>query len=144
MKLDALFWRIVGLEENDQLPLSFRVFGAWTCHVPPLHEQSLLDDELSSAEIADASVAWAEDKLEKLSSTLNSAMLIRHLRGAEARGGLLSASLVTLLILENDEDEAARICRDGLAAGEAGGFSVSSQDRSISFYEMALRFMRAG
>lgn len=34
MAIDPIFWDIVGLLENNKLPLSFRAIGAWTCSTP--------------------------------------------------------------------------------------------------------------
>src|SRR5882762_4101669 len=34
MALDPLFWEIVGLQSNNEQPLSFRFLGAWTCSTP--------------------------------------------------------------------------------------------------------------
>ncbi len=34
MTIDPIFWDIVGLPENNALPLSFRANGAWICRAP--------------------------------------------------------------------------------------------------------------
>ena len=41
MAIDPIFWDIVGLPENADAPLSFRLNGAWTCHAPPFDEVSI-------------------------------------------------------------------------------------------------------
>ena len=58
MSLDPAYWRIVDLEENNNEPLSFRAWGAFTCSSIPIDSIEIPDSAKSPADIsAELSVA---------------------------------------------------------------------------------------
>lgn len=45
MTIDRIFWDIVGLPENNDAPLSFRLNGAWACRPPNIDEVLIEEHE---------------------------------------------------------------------------------------------------
>jgi len=65
MSIDPIFWEIVGTKDNNKLPLSFRVFGAWTVSTPALTEVEVDEEALDAAGLADLMVQIARCELER-------------------------------------------------------------------------------
>ena len=123
MALDPVFWDIVGLPENREQPLSFRLFGAWTCKVPTVVEAEIPEGGGQTEGIAQAILAWADRQFiaTELSRCLDA--FVEFLRGHPRRGAYL-ASYISALILMHRYDEALTECAVAMERNEVGGFGV--------------------
>lgn len=133
MSLDPLFWDIVKLPDNKQLPLSFRASGAWTCRTPAMAETTLIETEHQADSLAPKVFEWADEQLARRWPDWTLTEFIDRVR--QARNGWYFASEVTALILAGRTDEAASICWSAKGRHEGGGFLVLS---SGSFVDLAL------
>jgi hypothetical protein len=77
MKIDDIFWDITDLQENASQPLSFRVFGAWTCGCPSLYDAEIRESDDSSDldDIATRFVAQSDKYLASIQSSTLEAVL---------------------------------------------------------------------
>jgi hypothetical protein len=138
MALDPVFWNIVGLNENEALPLSFRATGAWVLRPPSIDDHVGLDTievEPLAAKVLDWSNQRATAVLQSISlkSMLAALPDEQHLRGQHR------ALAICLNIMMNDLDGAMRLCRvDDPATHplmrEGGGFTTHNRDGSISTF----------
>jgi hypothetical protein len=140
MGLDPMFWDIVGLPENGKQPLSFRVFGAWTCPVPASVEAELLEGDGQAEGIARAVLDWADAQLVETVSSRELNAFIEYLRGHPRRGHYL-ASYITALVLAHRRDEALAESTVAMDRGESAGFSVGT---TVTFPELARRWLISG
>jgi hypothetical protein len=139
MRLDELFWEIVGMPENADQPLSFRSSGAWVCRVPAFAEHSFDDSSLSPDELARRVSDWAMAQAAR--SDLFTLDRLLALTGPQRRGpphAYLAPRVVALLLAQRAA-EAAMVCRAAIEARHAGGFTCND----LTFPEMALRWMSA-
>ncbi|MEI6642572.1 MAG: hypothetical protein WCL10_11085 [Novosphingobium sp.] len=137
MAIDPIFWDIVGLPENANTPLSFRLNGAWTCQPPPF-------DEVSIEENTDANFVAA-----RLLDTANEHLaaverwsvedFLQLCRNSGATEDSYLPCVVTTLHALNRDSEALDTCKSAIARGDSGGFL--SPDGSFS--EMATRWITA-
>lgn len=122
MQIDPLFWRIVGLEGNAAQPLSFRVFGAWTCQPPRFFTTQLVETdgpEKATAAAADL-IATADKQLPALDRYTAEDFLALCQRVPRPENFL--AARVTTLILLGRKDQARALCDDATRQGHVGGF----------------------
>jgi hypothetical protein len=126
MGLDPVFWDIVDTPENREQPLSFRLFGAWTCGVPASVEAQIPEGDSQAAGIVNAVLAWADTQLIQTEPLRTLDGLIGRLRDQPRRGSYL-ASYITALILAHRRDEALAEIASAIERGEAAGFSVGTQ-----------------
>lgn len=135
MALDPIFWEIVGLEENNNTPLSFRIYGAWILSPPSIVEfkNARMVDPVK---LADAAFAWTEKwRLQNLSS-YSVDKLLAQLGPLEKTSGHYRSVSICLLILQGDFQRARTLC--DADPSDAGGFwSVGSG----SFYTQAKRWL---
>lgn len=137
MAIDPIFWDVVGLSENREMPLSFRANGAWTCSSPCFAEAALREDGNPTI-VANHMIAVANEQLEiALKSYSLDAFLSACLGPAEARGSYL-ASVVTTLIAMNRMEEALVACEQAQSRDFAGGFVAPAG----TFVEMAAAWLR--
>lgn len=146
MALDPLFWDIVHAESNDQLPLSFRYTGAWTCHTPPVVGYDLPEEPWDpDAQVAEA-LAWLDAQTGQFRSwTLE--MFLQQIQ-QHPRAKSYRATIITTLFLSGDYAAGAALCDEAIALGDECGFSVSCEsEASQSFPQMAREWLshrRAG
>lgn len=137
MAIDPIFWDIVGMPENADAPLSFRLNGAWTCQPPPF-------DEVAIEENADANVVAArllDTANERLAAVERWSVedFVQRCRTSGATEDLYLPSVVTALLALNRDIEALEACKSANARGDCGGF-LSPEG---SFSEMATRWITA-
>lgn len=135
MELDTLFWNIVGLEENETLPLSFRENGAWVLRPSRLSEfkGGNVTDPIELAEIA---FDWTENwRLSKLPSYEIDDMINALSPLEDSKGHLRSVAICLLIMLEKYK-EAEFLC--DTKRSDYGGFSVGVTE---SFYSMAKKWL---
>ncbi len=138
MAADPLFWDIVLTPNNRDQPLSFRVFGAWTC--PNLTCSSTpLTDAADAESISEAAFAWivAQQLAESASLTLDT--YIDRLAAESERHPFrrATAALVVGLILAERYLEARELCAHAIERRDTLGYSVGSH----SFPELALAWL---
>lgn len=149
LAFDALFWKIVNLEENLKQPLSFRAFGAWTAPQTTILEGeiSIVDWDTENAQLAVNEVFnGCEPEAEKVSKEING--LDDNLRVIEKFYTRLKdkyPSAVTNIwverlltsILKHEYSVAEGIVRDRMNSHDSGGFQFGSK----SFYELAHEYL---
>lgn len=64
MSLDPTYWNIVGLEDNNSAPLSFRAWGVFVCSSLPVNERVLEDQAGCPATLAEQIFAYMAESLE--------------------------------------------------------------------------------
>lgn len=138
MALDSLFWEIVGLRDNEALPLSFRATGAWVLRPASVNGHiGLSTFEVGS--LATQVLEWCDERASALlqSISLKSMLLAlphdQHLRGQNR------ALAICLHIMMDDLDKAMRLCRINDPAAhplmhECGGFTTHNADGSVSTF----------
>jgi hypothetical protein len=148
MALDPLFWDIVGLPENRDLPLSFRATGAWVLRPRTLDETVALDIGEIDA-LADALLAWSDERSKKSLAKASVQTMLADLPNIPELGGQPLALATCLHILADDLDGAMRLCRISDPDAhplmrEGGGFSTHNRDGLEStFIEQAREWIAA-
>lgn len=138
MALDPLFWDIVGLQENEALPLSFRAAGAWVLRPPSTDDHVGLNTtevEMLSTEV----LKWGGQRVSDLLKNVSVEAMLTALPSEEKLRGQARALATCLHILVNDLDGAMRLCRIDDAEThplmrEGGGFTTHNRDGSISTF----------
>ena len=135
MSIDPIFWDIVGLPENRDLPLSFRMNGAWTCG-PPAFAQIEVDECEEVDEVARRILEIASQQIDAvLAWGVNGFLRVCQENGADAYSYL--APRVCTLIAMGRQPEALHICVSAQKADETGGFTAPEG----SFVEMAISWL---
>ncbi len=137
MAVDPLFWRIVGLEENEQLPLSFRANGAWVLRAPP-RQFHIAPEEHDPEKLAAATISLATGYLSEVHQSSPEKLL----KEIESLGDLrthFAALEVCLRLLLGDVDGALErstfVHSDdsgGFRTGEKGFFQQAREWISTS------------
>ncbi len=130
MAIDPIFWDIVGLPENRDQPLSFRMFGAWTCSTP-----SVFEDEISESGgqvvAAERVLEWSNARLAQATSSLTPEAFVESLRDVHRQSPLFYpyfATFVCCLVLTGRNEEAVALCAEAIGRGEHGGFTAGDKD----------------
>ena len=137
MTIDPIFWDIVGLPENVEAPLSFRLNGAWTCRPPHFDEVSIeenADPNVVAARFLDTANEWLA-AIERWS--VEDFLQLCRTSGATEDSYL--PCVVTSLVALGREYEALDACKSAKVRGDCGGFT--SPDGSFS--ELAMRWIAA-
>lgn len=103
MAVHPQFWRMVGLEENEGLPLSFRANGAWVLR-GPFEEAQIGSGERDPTKLA-AATDWANDPLSAVRSS-SPEMLLTQIERLGDRRKRVGALEVCLRFLVGDTDGA--------------------------------------
>jgi hypothetical protein len=138
MAIDPVFWDIVDTPDNNDTPLSFRLFGAWTVSTPAITSTDLRESS-DAAALAVEILAVAERELDAASPELS---LERFLQRAGAvrpgrSGSAWISALVCGLALQGRRDEIRELCFAAQARDEGGGYSVGSK----SFVDLTLEWL---
>jgi hypothetical protein len=139
MRLEPLFWDIVGLPENNGLPLSFRANGAWVLR-PPAKERRVGPAMSEVTALAELVASSADEQLRQSRDTRSTGQMLRELTHAGPVVGHQRALAICLHILGNDLDGALDLCR-AIARkdiSDTGGFATVNPDGTAStFLEQA-------
>jgi hypothetical protein len=138
MALDPLFWDIVGLSENEALPLSFRATGAWVLRPPSTDDHVGLNTtevEPLAAEVLN----WGNQRASEILKSISIESMIAALPNGEHLRGQRRALAVCLRVLAKDLDGAIHLCRmddpdTHPLMREGGGFSTRNRDGTISTF----------
>lgn len=137
MAIDPVFWDIVGLPENADAPLSFRLNGAWACH-PPHFGEVPIEENAEANVVAARLIDTANERLAAVERwSVEDFLQLCRTRGATEDSYL--PCVVTSLVTLGRDSEALDACKSAKARGNSGGFL--SPDGSFS--EMAIRWITA-
>ncbi|WP_411957130.1 hypothetical protein [Paracoccus homiensis] len=123
MAIDPLLWEVMGLQENNALPLSFRYWGAIICGTPVLKCEII--DEIDPAEAMTSMVEVLDRLLPvvlELLETKKFSDLAKNPAGIHDNWRM-GETIIHSLRLEGDTDSALKI-----AQSNYGTFSI---DRSV-------------
>lgn len=135
MNIDPIFWDIVGLPENVETPLSFRLNGAWTCQ-PPHFDEVTIEENKDVKVVAARLLNTANDRLAVVERwSVEDFLQLCRSNGATEDSYL--PCVVASLIALGRESEALDACESAKARGDSGGF-LSPKG---SFSDMALRWI---
>jgi hypothetical protein len=143
MALDPLFWEIVGLSENNALPLSFRANGAWVLR-PEWHVGAIATQETAVEKLADQMLDWSNRQID-----IDGWSIRRMLDGLGPSDGLKYQNrtlAICLHLLEGNFDEAELLCRQAgdqsPLEADGGGFTTGHGDGTRStFNQQALAWI---
>ena len=129
MALDPLFWDIVGLPENNDLPLSFRATGAWVLR-PGWREELVGASESSVVALAHQTVEWSDTQIAASDWSIDA--MIADLGSDRELRSQRRALAICLHLLKGDLDKAQDLCsqagdQSSLAA-DGGGFGANHAD----------------
>jgi hypothetical protein len=139
MSIDPIFWEIVGTRNTDKLPISFRVFGAFTVTTPPIAKVEIDEGSLDPAAFANMVLRVAQCELER---SRHDRSTERFLAEAQEQHSRLPShpylpAIVCALILLGRRGDARAVCITARAAHESGGFIVGSR----SFTDLAIAWL---
>lgn len=137
MAIDLIFWDIVGLPENADAPLSFRLNGAWTCRPPSFDEVSIEED--SDATVVAARLLGTANECLAAVERWSVEGFIQFCRTSGTTEERYLPCVVTALLALGRDSEALGACKAAIARSDGGGFL--SPDGSFS--EMATRWVTA-
>jgi hypothetical protein len=140
MSIDPVFWEIVDTKANVSMPLSFRYFGAWTCSIPALVEHELNETSADPETIASEALKWVDDEIGQFKSW-SVEHFLQLLRG-HPRAASYIATIVTTMLMLGEYVSAEELCRNAIARGDSGGFSIGGLTApSRSFPDLALAWL---
>ena len=137
MSIDPIFWDIVGLPENAELPLSFRLNGAWTCR-PPQFEEIPIEENGDASAVAARLLKRGNERLAAV-ERWSAEDFLQLCRASGASDDSYLPCVVTSLVALGRHDEALDACASAMVRGNNGGFL--SPDGSFS--EVASRWIEA-
>jgi hypothetical protein len=147
MALDPLFWKIVGLEENNRQPLSFRANGAWVLR-PPARQEYVGKEESNPSTLAEITAVWAENWLTTNLPEISISKMLQALMSREQLSGQNRSLAICLNVLEGDFGAAERLIPPPATSGnnmlsDAGGFSTRSPSgQFLTFYDQAATWIQ--
>jgi hypothetical protein len=141
MNLDPIYWGIVGLNENNKEPLSFRAWGAFTCSSLPVFMSFYSDNDIASEDLANFLFDMTKQKTAELFAQYRgipfSTQVVNHVNQIER--GAYAITLVVSLIDEAKYDEAYN-----LAKSFFDGTKKSSSNhihKGKGFHELAMDWL---
>lgn len=138
ISIDPIFWDIVGLPENNDAPLSFRLNGAWTCQ-PPRYDEVSVEEHEDVAVVAARLLEVADERLSHVVGRLSVEDFLQLCRTNGSTEDSYLPCVITTLIALGREHEALDACRSAKAHGDSGGFLAPEG----SFTEMAETWISA-
>ncbi|CAN5611461.1 hypothetical protein BH10PSE14_BH10PSE14_08510 [soil metagenome] len=137
MAVDPLFWDIVGLSDNNALPLSFRANGAWVLR-PPSTESYVGLHMIEIERLAEEVFGWGNRQMSQTLASISIDSIIAALPGSH-QVRAYRALAICLHILARDIDGALEFCRlDDPDAHplmqENGGFTTHNRDGTVSTF----------
>lgn len=146
MSIDPLFWEIVGLEENNKQPLSFRDQGAWILR-PQCIQEYISRDESDPERLAEAVIRWSEEWRETQLPNRSLSSMLSELGNPYQLKGMDRSIAICLSILTENFEQAERLCRDEVPDASAlskdsGGFvALGVGGRSRTFFDQAREWL---
>ncbi|HEY2808122.1 MAG TPA: hypothetical protein VGI91_04965 [Steroidobacteraceae bacterium] len=139
MSLDPVFWEIAGTQGNEKMPLSFRLFGAWTVSIPAAKVVQMDGGSLDAARVAEEILQVAQRELEE--SRVNRS-IEGFLEDVQQHHSRLSSrpylpAIVCSLIVLGRRDDARAICVAAHVKQEIGGFLGGAR----TFVDLAIAWL---
>lgn len=133
MALDPLFWDIVGLSENENLPLSFRMNGAWVLR-PAWEEHHVALETTDVTTLAAEVTDWSSRRANAILQTITLDSMLAALPAGPALFGQNLALAVCLNIMNGNHEAAMRLCGEESQRSDGGGFVTSNRDGTVSTF----------
>jgi hypothetical protein len=146
---DEIFWKIVGLEENLNQPLSFRVAGVWTAPMVEVYDSFIENDDWSESNLS-CKIKEIIQKADNMSSEIAQEITdldknIQYTEGLFAKlqkdhpGSLINIDKEKLLtaILKKEYSLVTNMADEMIAKNNSGGFNTGSK----SFYMLAKEYI---
>jgi hypothetical protein len=137
MRIDPIFWEILGEPQLRDEALSFRYFGALTCPGLIMGEVDI-SEEGGPPEIAARMLQLGEERLEEVAACWTIDRFLDGIRLA-ANPQRLFATAICTLIAEGRGEQALELCRNSASNGQVRGFLT----RRGTFPEMAAKYLVA-
>lgn len=141
MALDPLFWNIVGLDDNNRLPLSFRATGAWVLR-PAWTEEHIETDEHDAERLAARVLDESRRRSSEIIATSSLSTMLHDLPESPDLVGQNLALAVCLTILSGDLVGATDLCvtneADAASRFHAGGFVTAGEAGISTFVNQAV------
>jgi hypothetical protein len=141
MAIDPVLWEIMDMADNRRQPLSFRVWGAFTCSPLPIANAQIERPGSSPADVAHSMLTFCEDNQDRFRELLVQApfseLVAKHPNQVER--GAYAVTLVVSLIHER-ELAAARRTAQAYASGEKSS-TCDLSSRGESFHQLALKWL---
>jgi hypothetical protein len=138
MSIDPIFWDIVGLSENNDAPLSFRLNGAWTCQ-PPRFDELSIEEHDDVAVVVARLLEVANESIDQLVGRLSVEDFLQLCRTSGTTEDSYLSCVITTLITLGREHEALDACKSAKVRGNSGGFLAPEG----SFTDMATEWISA-
>jgi hypothetical protein len=121
------------------MPLSFRLFGGWTCSTPAWSETEIDENDLDADGIAESIISWSTQELTRTRARRRLEDFVDFIKGHHR--GLASprhlATLICAYVLREDRESALAECLAASKANDIGGFLVGSK----SFVDLATEWL---
>ena len=139
MSIDPIFWEIVGTQNSDKLPISFRVFGAFTVTTPTLAKVEIDEGSLGPGALADMIIRVAQCELERSRHDRSTERFLAEVQEHHSRlpSHPYLPAIVCALILLGRREDARVVCITARVAQQSGGFIVGSR----SFTDLAIAWL---
>lgn len=131
MAVDPIFWSVVGLPDNNRMPLSFRAQGAWVLRSPAAEDYVALG-ETDPVRLAEEVMDWITRRLPDV-SVRSIKDLLADIRTAKGGGRNAYVALEICLHLLLDDLEGALALCSSAKSGDHGGFTVGD----ATFFDQA-------
>jgi hypothetical protein len=140
MSIDPILWSIVQTPDNIRMPLSFRLFGAWTIATPPRSENEIDEAGFDGGGIAKSILVAASRELEQARQHLSLESFVAFIEERRRKAALRAylPAIVCAHVLRGDFERALAECVSAREAGEIGGFQIGAQ----SFVALAIDWLR--
>ena len=129
MAIDPIFWDLVGLPEQEELPLSIRLNEEWSCRSPCFAELTLEDDP-DAAVVAGRLLDAAAEQLDFVQRFYTIDLFLAACRSAAEKETGYLPSIVATLIAMGRKDEAKAACEK--AQSEGRGAELSAAEYSFA------------
>jgi len=139
MSIDPIFWDITETQDAAKLPLSFRVFGAFTVTTPAIARAEITEGSLDAGGLADAILRVAQSELERSrhDRSIEAFLAVMQEHHARLPSHPYLPAIVCALILLGRRENARAVCASARTAHESGGFLMGSR----SFTDLAIAWL---
>jgi hypothetical protein len=122
------------------MPLSFRLFGAWTIATPPRSETEIDEAGLDGGGVAKSILVAASRELEQAREHLTLESFIAFIEERRRKVALRAylPAIVCAHVLRGDFERALAECVSARKVGEIGGFQIGPR----SFVDLAIDWLR--
>jgi len=138
MSIDPIFWDLVGLNENNAQPLSFRLNGAWTCRPPAFAEIEVAED-VDANVVAKRMLHIANAQLDAVREHFSAEAFLAICQAGNSERGAYLPCVVTTLITLGRQGDALTACEQASIKSHGGGFLMPEG----SFTQVSERWLKS-